>query len=404
MIDYIKNNNWLKKGIYFSFGFLFIWSFLHVIIYFFIGAHTLSYLEIYPWLIFISPNLFSNLFYFFLWGVVIGLIDTKLKNKGKNDYVRISTLLSIFLIGTSLIFLFRSVSNSIGLEGLTYIVVGVAGMLGGLFFPWILSPLIIIFKQKINKYPLFKFIILIAIILIILTFVSIQSFYKFSYVIKTMDCQDIQEPRKILIDSQKLFEDYLIETGIGLPNRTEVLIKYALKNNLSFETMETEKDPELNIEGVSAAQRAWGLAIEEKIDSLSKNESKTSEIYQKEVSRINLLKSGEEILAEISWYYSKKSTPLVIRSISSLSDAYDRGDVDLNMLNEYIRNVCVPDEARIFVMALLRNRMAYKELLTPYEKKMILINTKNSVPYLKSTQSKYKADDIYLMMRYYSTG
>jgi hypothetical protein len=204
--NFLSNKNWLKTGIYFLVGFTFIWSLIHLIIYATLGAHTLQYLEIWPWIIFISQSFIINAIYFFLWGAILGFLGDKLKNKGMNNYKKLSILMSIFLVATSIIFIFKSVPGS-GLEGLLFMLIGGVGIIVGLVIPWIISPAFIRLKEIFVNSNLLRKISIILIILVILAFFFLQGISKIQS-ISFEKCEPIFNP-EITSEQDKNYENVL---------------------------------------------------------------------------------------------------------------------------------------------------------------------------------------------------
>lgn len=309
--------NWLKTGIYFLVGFAFIWSLLHLIIYITLGAHTIQYLEIWPWIIFISQSFIANAIYFFLWGAILGFLDDKLKNRSMTEYKRLSILLSIFLVTISIIFIFRSVPGS-GLAGLIFMAIGGRGIIAGLTLPWVITPVFILSRNIFAKKNLFRNITYIIVILVILAFFLLQGISKMQSV-SFKECEPLTKPElnylhnktyentlewlayyesepstslsaKIRINSdvsETIIDapsDYLINyfTDTCIPDSARIYIIKTLKNNINHYS-QSEKDtilrelkktvPSFKGEYLAAADDAY-LALKHSISFYQNKENR----------------------------------------------------------------------------------------------------------------------------------
>ncbi len=350
---FLSNKNWLRTGIYFLISFVFIWALLHLVIYATLGAHTLQYLEIWPWIIFISQSFFINAIYFFSWGIILGFLGEKLKNKKVTNYKRLSILLSLFIISISIIFLFRFLPGS-EMMGLLFMVIGGIGIIVGLILPWIIAPLLLKINRLYSEKDTIRRSLLVFVILIALIFFLMQAIFGFSQVTHTINCESIPTPERQSFGTN-IYEEYILYMGGEIPERSgqsqsewaNTLLQ--VRNDLDQENSEDYKYV-LRSFAYSAANQ--------------KKESATSWIGM--TSRVN------EII---------KETPL-------------------NYLIDYYTNPCIPDSARIYIIKHIKNKMLKKSYSQTEEDK-ILQEIKNTIP---SFSGKYRdeADENYLRMQDYT--
>ncbi|MBS3090937.1 hypothetical protein J4217_00635 [Candidatus Pacearchaeota archaeon] len=417
-----EQNSYVKLPIYFAFVFTFIWSLFQLAGIYIFGIRG-GFLPFYSLYLVFGYGYLINVIIFAFIGFLLGLFSHLFNKKWcDKNYLRLALLISLFF---SLIFLIRLVivTNASAGEGwgalfaLKFVIMGIP--IGFVLSFSIFSPIILSIKgayanlEENSRKTINKIAICTMFIVIVLYLLS--SLFNYSAIaIAESSCQGLPKPRSIdlSINEIKVFEDYLILSGAGLPNKKEVYDNYAIENGINIEengyAIFPTYDDWGNYRGTTYDYYynynltvPWLLALKKTIN----NETLEYELVTKAIGEKRATQDPltlDDLINNLAYTQAntKGSPAPTIGAQGELSDYIDRKGISAEKLTELFSNVCFPEESRAYFIALADNR-AGRDYYSLDDVRLIVKKAKESVKYFRDTKNIQRAEWNINHMDYY---